>query len=158
MLDTFEILTTSGVVLWSRTYAPVGANIINSLIRDVFIEERILPQPEDAGSKPTYRKEGYTLKWTASKDAGLIFVVCNQIQSCFQIYVPPQKSHHAHKDAHASECMLSPHPGSIPKSSPLDMDRQASRQRACSLRRPLRRAVEDGAQQRSQLRQIRIIF
>lgn len=75
MLDTFEILTTSGVVLWSRTYVPVGANIINSLIRDVFIEERIQPQSEDAGSKPTYRKEGYTLKWTAAKDLGLIFVV-----------------------------------------------------------------------------------
>jgi signal recognition particle receptor subunit alpha len=76
MLDTFEILTTSGVVLWSRTYVPVGANVINSLIRDVFIEERIQPQSEDAGSKPTYRKEGYTLKWTAAKDLGLIFVVC----------------------------------------------------------------------------------
>jgi hypothetical protein len=84
MLDTFEILTTSGVVLWSRTYAPVGANVINSLIRDVFIEERILPQPEDAGSRPTYRKEGYTLKWTASKDVGLIFVVCNQFHPCPQ--------------------------------------------------------------------------
>ncbi|CAO2651347.1 Nn.00g096440.m01.CDS01 [Neocucurbitaria sp. VM-36] len=78
MLDTFEILTTSGVVLWSRTYVPVGANIINSLIRDVFIEERIQPQAEDAGSKPTYRKEGYTLKWTASKDLGLIFVAVYQ--------------------------------------------------------------------------------
>ena len=76
MLDTFEILTTSGVVLWSRTYVPVGANIINSLIRDVFIEERILPQPEAAGQKPTYKKEGYTLKWTTAKDLGLIFVVC----------------------------------------------------------------------------------
>lgn len=76
MLDTFEILTTSGVVLWSRTYVPVGANVINSLIRDVFIEERIQPQSEDAGSKPTYKKEGYTLKWTAAKDVGLIFVVC----------------------------------------------------------------------------------
>jgi signal recognition particle receptor subunit alpha len=75
MLDTFEILTTSGVVLWSRTYVPVGANVINSLIRDVFIEERIQPQAEDAGSKPTYKKEGYTLKWTAAKDLGLIFVV-----------------------------------------------------------------------------------
>jgi hypothetical protein len=75
MLDTFEILTTSGVVLWSRTYVPVGANVINSLIRDVFIEERIQPQSEDAGSKPTYKKEGYTLKWTAAKDLGLIFVV-----------------------------------------------------------------------------------
>ncbi|KAH7359952.1 signal recognition particle, alpha subunit, N-terminal-domain-containing protein [Pyrenochaeta sp. MPI-SDFR-AT-0127] len=78
MLDTFEVLTTSGVVLWSRTYAPVGANIINSLIRDVFIEERIQPQSEDAGSKPTYRKEGYTLKWTAAKDLGLIFVAVYQ--------------------------------------------------------------------------------
>jgi signal recognition particle receptor subunit alpha len=78
MLDTFEILTTSGVVLWSRTYVPVGANIINSLIRDVFIEERTLPPSEDAGSKPTYRKEGYTLKWTAEKDLGLIFVAVYQ--------------------------------------------------------------------------------
>jgi signal recognition particle receptor subunit alpha len=77
MLDTFEILTTSGVVLWSRTYVPVGANVINSLIRDVFIEERIQPQSEDAGSKPTYKKEGCTLKWTAAKDLGLIFVVCD---------------------------------------------------------------------------------
>lgn len=75
MLDTFEILTSSGVVLWSRTYVPVGANIINSLIRDVFIEERIQPQSEDTGSKPTYKKEGYTLKWTAAKDLGLYFVV-----------------------------------------------------------------------------------
>ncbi|KAH7116959.1 signal recognition particle, alpha subunit, N-terminal-domain-containing protein [Dendryphion nanum] len=78
MLDTFEILTTSGVVLWSRTYAPVGANIINSLIRDVFIEERILPQSGDAGQKPTYKKEGYTLKWTTAKDIGLIFVAVYQ--------------------------------------------------------------------------------
>lgn len=77
MLDTFEIVTTSGVVLWSRTYVPVGANVINSLIRDVFIEERIQPQSEDIGSKPTYKKEGYTLKWTAAKDLGLIFVVCH---------------------------------------------------------------------------------
>ncbi|KAJ4297815.1 hypothetical protein N0V90_005711 [Kalmusia sp. IMI 367209] len=78
MLDTFEILTTSGVVLWSRKYAPVGPHIINSLIRDVFIEERVQPQQEDAGSKPTYRKEGYTLKWTTAKDLGLIFVAVYQ--------------------------------------------------------------------------------
>jgi hypothetical protein len=106
MLDTFEILTTSGVVLWSRTYAPVGANVINSLIRDVFIEERILPQPEDAGSKPTYKKEGYTLKWTASKDAGLIFVVCNQFQSysqniCATTKVTPHAQRCARERMHA---------------------------------------------------------
>lgn len=79
MLDTFEILTTSGVVLWSRKYTRVGPHIINSLIRDVFIEERVQPQAEDAGSKPTYRKEGYTLKWTVAKDLGLIFVVCKEV-------------------------------------------------------------------------------
>ena len=79
MLDTFEILTTSGVVLWSRTYVPVGANVINSLIRDVFIEERIQPQSQDAGSRPAYNKDGYTLKWTAAKDPGLIFVVCSTL-------------------------------------------------------------------------------
>ncbi|EMD68988.1 hypothetical protein COCSADRAFT_77360 [Bipolaris sorokiniana ND90Pr] len=78
MLDTFEILTTSGVVLWSRTYVPVGTNVINSLIRDVFIEERIQPQADDAGSKPAYKKDGYTLKWTAAKDVGLIFVAVYQ--------------------------------------------------------------------------------
>jgi signal recognition particle receptor subunit alpha len=82
MLDTFEVLTTSGVVLWSRTYVPVGAHIINSLIRDVFIEEKIVPQ-SDAGLKPTYKKEGYTLKWTAAKDVGLIFVVRSPLQTAF---------------------------------------------------------------------------
>jgi signal recognition particle receptor subunit alpha len=82
MLDTFEVLTTAGVVLWSRTYVPVGAHIINSLIRDVFIEEKIVPQ-SDAGLKPTYKKEGYTLKWTAAKDVGLIFVVRSPLQTVF---------------------------------------------------------------------------
>ena len=40
MLDTFEIVTTSGVVLWSRTYTPTSPAIINGLIKNVFIEER----------------------------------------------------------------------------------------------------------------------
>ena len=70
MLDTFEILTTSGVVLWSKTYAPVSAGLVNSLLRDVFIEEK-----PDRSAHPTYKKDGYTLKWTAAKDLGLIFVV-----------------------------------------------------------------------------------
>lgn len=75
MLDTFKVVSTAGVVLWSRTYAPVSAAVINSLIRDVFIEERIQPQPDHGGANPTYRKDGYTLKWTAAKEAGLVFVV-----------------------------------------------------------------------------------
>jgi len=71
MLDSFEILTTSGVVLWSKSYAPVSSSIINGFVKDVFIEEKVLP----AAQNPTYKKDHYTLKWASVKDAGLIFVV-----------------------------------------------------------------------------------
>ncbi|KAF2762427.1 P-loop containing nucleoside triphosphate hydrolase protein [Pseudovirgaria hyperparasitica] len=76
MLDSFEIVSTSGVVLWSKQYVPVGANIVNSLIRDIFIED--IRTSGDPGQKPTYKKEGYTLKWTVAKDLGLIFVAVYQ--------------------------------------------------------------------------------
>lgn len=81
MLDTFEILTTSGVVLWSKAYAPVSASIINSFITDVFIEERAAPDDHPAGDASAarnspYKKDRYALKWTVAKDLGLIFVVC----------------------------------------------------------------------------------
>lgn len=78
MLDSFEIVTTSGVVLWKKAYADVSSNLINNLIREVFIEERGSSARADnsGGQKPTYKREGYTLKWTAAKDLGLIFVVC----------------------------------------------------------------------------------
>lgn len=83
MLDSFEILTTSGVVLWSKSYAPVSANIINSLIKDIFIEESIVPNAVatttandvSATRNPVFKKDRYTLKWTTAKDLGLIFVV-----------------------------------------------------------------------------------
>lgn len=81
MLDAFEILTTSGVVLWKKSYAPVNSNIINSLITDVFIEERtpLSRSQEDghAARNPPFKKDKYTLKWTTAKDVGLIFVVCS---------------------------------------------------------------------------------
>jgi len=80
MLDSFEILTTSGVVLYSRPYVPVSSNIINALINDVFIEEKVpsgtkTGDDNRAARNPPYRKEKYTLKWTTAKDLGLIFVV-----------------------------------------------------------------------------------
>ena len=80
MLDSFEILTTSGVVLWSKSYVPVSSNLINALITDVFIEERT-PSGLKTGSdnkasrNPPYKKDKYTLRWTTAKDLGLIFVV-----------------------------------------------------------------------------------
>lgn len=81
MLDSFEILTTSGVVLWSKSYVPVSSAVINGFIKDVFIEEKAMPganvaDDTSAARNPAYKKEKYTLKWTSVKDLGLIFVVC----------------------------------------------------------------------------------
>ncbi|KAJ5919054.1 Signal recognition particle receptor subunit alpha [Penicillium verhagenii] len=79
MLEAFEILTTSGVVLWSKSYAPVGSHVINSLINDVFIEEKVAPQSTSAaGVSPTFKKEKYTLKWKRVKEFNLIFVAVYQ--------------------------------------------------------------------------------
>lgn len=80
MLDSFEILTTSGVVLWSKSYAPTSPAIINSLITNVFIEERTLPgagiaDDISAANNPPYKYEQHTLKWTTVKELNLIFVV-----------------------------------------------------------------------------------
>ncbi|KAJ9612289.1 hypothetical protein H2200_003886 [Cladophialophora chaetospira] len=77
MLDAFEILTTSGVVLWSRATSKIGATAVNSLINDVFIEEKVRPTTTTSG-KPTYKHEKYTLKYTLVKDLGLIFVAVYQ--------------------------------------------------------------------------------
>lgn len=88
MLDTFEILTTSGVVLWSKSYTPISPSIINSLVTNVFIEERTLPgagiaDDISAANNPPYKYDQHTLKWTTVKELGLIFVV-SLLQSCWQ--------------------------------------------------------------------------
>jgi len=79
MLDTFEILTTSGVVLWSRSYATINPSIINSFITDVFIEEKGstsgAKDDTPAANTPPYRIDQHTLKWTFVKELGIIFVV-----------------------------------------------------------------------------------
>ncbi|KAK8122568.1 signal recognition particle- alpha subunit- N-terminal-domain-containing protein [Apiospora sp. TS-2023a] len=79
MLDTFEILTTSGVVLWSRSYAQVSPSIINNFITDVFIEEKGgaiagARNDQSAAQNPPYRADQHTLKWTFVKELGIIFV------------------------------------------------------------------------------------
>ena len=80
MLDSFDIVSTSGVVLWSKSYTSVSRSIINGLIKDVFIEETVHPGAAAAGDgpaarNPPYQKDRYTLRWTSAKDLGLIFVV-----------------------------------------------------------------------------------
>ncbi|KAK6355367.1 hypothetical protein TWF696_004476 [Orbilia brochopaga] len=74
MLDLFEVVTTSGVVLWSRSYTPVKTSVINSLISEVIIEERTQPGSEGKW----FKKDSHTLKWTLATDFGLIFVAVYQ--------------------------------------------------------------------------------
>ncbi|KAL9599640.1 MAG: hypothetical protein Q9219_003724 [cf. Caloplaca sp. 3 TL-2023] len=83
MLDGFEILTTSGVVLWSKSYAPFSSSLINGFLNDVFIEEKVIPGAKaadntSAAQNPSYKKEKYTLRWASVKDLGLIFVAVYQ--------------------------------------------------------------------------------
>ncbi|TGZ82772.1 signal recognition particle receptor subunit alpha [Ascodesmis nigricans] len=73
-LDSFEVLTTSGILLWSKKYSPVNDTIVNSFISDVLIEERV--QPGSDGK--SYKKDSYTLKWTTANDLGLIFIAVYQ--------------------------------------------------------------------------------
>ncbi|GAB1734720.1 hypothetical protein NU195Hw_g3476t1, partial [Hortaea werneckii] len=75
MLDAFEILTTSGIVLWRRHYTPdFSPHVINNLVSDVLIEEKRDLKGSQDGDAKSYRKDRYTLKWTAAKDVGLCFV------------------------------------------------------------------------------------
>ncbi|KAM7209712.1 putative signal recognition particle receptor subunit alpha [Naviculisporaceae sp. PSN 640] len=79
MLDSFEILTTSGVVLWSRTFAAPMSPAVNSFIKDVFIEEKtsVAAAAKDgasAASNPPYKYDQHTLRWAFVKELGIIFV------------------------------------------------------------------------------------
>ncbi|KAF4986528.1 hypothetical protein FGRMN_10803 [Fusarium graminum] len=78
MLDSFEILTTSGVVVWSRTYSAINPSIINNFIADTFIEEKsgaiALGDSKSAAVNPPYKSDQHTLKWTLVKELGVIFV------------------------------------------------------------------------------------
>lgn len=80
MLDTFEIVTTTGVVVWSRKWAPIKPSIINNFITDVFVEEKggpaSLKANSSAASNAPYKTEQHTLRWTFVKELGIIFVVC----------------------------------------------------------------------------------
>ncbi|RCI08718.1 hypothetical protein L249_4761 [Ophiocordyceps polyrhachis-furcata BCC 54312] len=75
MLDTFEILTTSGVVLWSRTFTSVNPSVVNGFISDIFIEEKAGSSTSStAAANSAYRSDQHTLKWALVKELGVIFV------------------------------------------------------------------------------------
>jgi signal recognition particle receptor subunit alpha len=76
MLDAVEVVTTSGIVLWRKHYAPLSPHVINSLINQVFIEERHASSSASSSASPSaYTSSKYTLKYATAKDVGLIFVV-----------------------------------------------------------------------------------
>lgn len=85
MLDTFEILTTSGVVLWSRTYAAVSPSVVNNFINDIFIEEKSsvagAKNGASAAENPPYKHDQHTLRWTFEKELGIIFVVGSTLRA-----------------------------------------------------------------------------
>ncbi len=63
-----------GIVLWSRSFTPMAAQMasspaspVNDLIRDALIEGRTVEK--------TYEKGGYAVKWTFVNELELIFVV-----------------------------------------------------------------------------------
>ncbi|KAI7785834.1 signal recognition particle receptor subunit alpha [Diaporthe eres] len=78
MLDTFEIVTTAGVVIWSRKWAPVKPSVIDSFITDVFVEEKgvssFVKANNSAATNAPYKTEQHTLRWTMVKELGIIFV------------------------------------------------------------------------------------
>lgn len=45
------------------------------MINDVFVEERQKSGAQETAVNPPYKKDKYTVKWTAAKDVGLVFVV-----------------------------------------------------------------------------------
>ncbi|KKA27935.1 hypothetical protein TD95_001228 [Thielaviopsis punctulata] len=77
MLDAFEVVTTAGVVLWSRSFTKISPSIVNNFITDVFIEDKIPGAKMDTGSSKTnlaYKSEHHTVKWTLVKELGVVFV------------------------------------------------------------------------------------
>ncbi|KAK7204168.1 signal recognition particle, alpha subunit, N-terminal-domain-containing protein [Myxozyma melibiosi] len=74
MIDYFSVFTTGGIVLWQKCYQPVSANILDSLVADIFIEDR----RGKAGSDSSMTKDRYTVKWTSSNDFGIIIVAVYQ--------------------------------------------------------------------------------
>jgi hypothetical protein len=84
MLDAFEIINTSGVVLWSRSYAAVSPAVVNHFISDVFIEEKSsvagAKDGASAAANPPYKHDQHSLRWTFSKELGIIFVVSTWLE------------------------------------------------------------------------------
>lgn len=81
MLDSFNIVTTGGEVVWSRTLTPVNHAIINNFITDVFIEEKAefatARNGQSSALNPAYKSGQHTLRYAFVKEFGVMFIVRN---------------------------------------------------------------------------------
>lgn len=147
MLDTFEILTTSGVVLWSRTYAPVNPSVVNNFIADTFIEEKggsaTLRDAQSAATNPTYKSDQHTLKWTMVKELGVIFVV---------------RTHSSARSNPRTWKLTTPYIGRVQIPPTPQLGGQTRRQHQDHLHQPLRRAIEEAQYNPRRVRQVRRVL
>ncbi|KAJ2904907.1 Signal recognition particle receptor subunit alpha-like protein [Zalerion maritima] len=74
MLDTVEIITEGGVVLWSRKNGEASDFVINSFINDTFLRETVPSYSESAADNAPVSVGRHTLRFTHVRGFGLIFV------------------------------------------------------------------------------------
>nr|XP_018259819.1 signal recognition particle receptor subunit alpha [Kwoniella dejecticola CBS 10117]OBR81977.1 signal recognition particle receptor subunit alpha [Kwoniella dejecticola CBS 10117] len=76
MLDHVSISHQNGLILWSRSFTPTFASLVqtsaspvNALIKEAFIEGKARNEEEG------FEKDGYSVRWTMENGLGLVFVV-----------------------------------------------------------------------------------
>eukprot|EP01103_Thecamoeba_quadrilineata_P013220 TRINITY_DN3600_c0_g1_i1.p1 TRINITY_DN3600_c0_g1~~TRINITY_DN3600_c0_g1_i1.p1 ORF type:complete len:636 (+),score=152.31 TRINITY_DN3600_c0_g1_i1:25-1908(+) len=69
-VDNFTIFSKGGLVLWSHNEVDLVGNPINSLVKNILMEER--------GGENSYNIESYALKWVFANEFGIIFVAVYQ--------------------------------------------------------------------------------
>ncbi|KAK9461632.1 SRP54-type protein [Lipomyces oligophaga] len=75
-MDYFTVFTTGGIVLWQKCYQPVSSALLDSLIADIFIEDK-RKGANTAGSN-SMNKDRYTVKWTTANEFDIIIVAVYQ--------------------------------------------------------------------------------
>lgn len=73
MIDQISVFNHGGIVLWEKQYQSVPADVINSLVSRVFIEET-----GSAGSGSGFVAGKYTAQYTSDNDLGIHTVVVYQ--------------------------------------------------------------------------------
>lgn len=75
MLDQFSIFTRGGVLLWTKSFAPVKGDPLNSLIKTCLLEDRT------GETSYTYKSSlggSYIVKWLLNNKLGVVYVAIHQ--------------------------------------------------------------------------------